>query len=356
MRIAITSMIFSLNGLTRAIVVMLIGLACASPALAGSHPCNEARSLRSDVAATPSTIEVTNRRSAPVSVELAGGSGATPNPATLAPGETRTIETYRSDAWISRDARRRCLARFVAEQELERWEITADGDDDYRRKNIRSFPVYVAPEFASNDRSILERCLTVLESNVAHLEKVVPSSAWQKISGLPIWLEYEIDPSYGGVYLGSHERIAAHGVALAKAGSMQFASSLATLVGSPLNPVGHELAHAYHDLVLSYAYQPIGLAFERARASGRYNAVRDLSGRWRRAYAMKNFLEFFASLSEAYFGTSYLFPFTREDLKESDPESYRVISEAWERPPETSRWPTGRWPTGRAPWPFGGPG
>lgn len=38
------------------------------------------------------------------------------------------------------------------------------------------------------------------------------------------------------------------------------------------------------------------------------------------------------SLSEAYFGESDTFPFTRDDLKEFDPDSYRVIAEAWERP------------------------
>jgi dipeptidyl-peptidase-4 len=322
----------------QAIVVLFITLVFASPASAGNGPCNAPRSLRADVAGIASTIEVTNRTATPVSIEPADGSGAIANSVTLAPGESRLIETYRTDAWISRDARRRCLSRFVSEQELEKWEITADGDGDYKRKDVRSFPVYVAPEFGNHDPALLERCLKVLESNVTRLEKVVPSSAWQKISGIPIWLEYEDNRSYGGTYFGSREQLAARGIALAKARSIQFVHSLATLVESPLNPVGHELAHAYHDLVLSYAYRPIWSAFEGARIDGRYNAVRDIWGRWRRAYAMENHLEFFASLSEAYFGTSHSFPFTREELKEFDPRSYKVISDAWERPPETSPW------------------
>ncbi len=47
---------------------------------------------------------------------------------------------------------------------------------------------------------------------------------------------------------------------------------------------------------------------------------------------MSNPMEFFAELSEAYFGTNDYFPFTRDDLKAFDPESYRAISTAWERP------------------------
>jgi hypothetical protein len=45
----------------------------------------------------------------------------------------------------------------------------------------------------------------------------------------------------------------------------------------------------------------------------------------------------------AYFFTNDFFPFTRDDLKAFDPESYRVISDAWERPyEEASRPPVPR--------------
>jgi dipeptidyl-peptidase-4 len=271
---------------------------------------------------------------------LIDGSGAITDYFTLAPGENRHLLTYRTHVWISRDARRRCLAGFVSEQESENWEIASTLDGDYERKNVRSFPVYVAPEFGSHHGSLLEQCLEVLDSNVKRIEDVIPSSAWRRISRTPIWLEYEPDWPHGGAYFSSREWLAENGMSVAKARSIQFASSLAAMVGSQQNPLMHELAHAYHDLVLSYFHPQISAAFERARASGRYNAVRHSSGRWERAYAMKNPREFFAMLSEAYFGTSDSFPFTRDDLKAFDPDSYRVISEAWERPSEeTSRWP-----------------
>jgi len=72
--------------------------------------------------------------------------------------------------------------------------------------------------------------------------------------------------------------------------------------------------------------------YNHAKLSGRYNAVRHASGRFEIAYAMRDHAEFFAELSEAYFGYNDFFPFTREDLKEFDPSSYAVISNAWERP------------------------
>ncbi len=321
-----------------ALVVMLVG---SAPAFAGERSCDRVGSLRSGAAEAISTIEVTNRRSIPSTVELIDGSGAVADYFTLAPGENRYLQTNRAQVWIGRDARRRCLAGFVSEQESEKWVITSTLDGDYERRNIRSFPVYVAPEFGKHENSLLERSLEVLDANARRIEDIIPSAAWHRISRVPIWLEYEPDPSYGGRYWPDFPKwLAAYDMSVAKAGSIQFTSSQATLAGHRVNPLMHELAHAYHDLVLSFDEPKIRTAFDRAQASGRYNAVRGPWGRWEKAYAMSNAMEFFAELSEAYFGINGFFPFTRDDLKAFDPDSYRVIAEAWERSPEeTSRWP-----------------
>jgi dipeptidyl-peptidase-4 len=238
------------------------------------------------------------------------------------------------------------LSRFVPENEFEAWEIAAALEDDYERANAGSFPVYVAPEFRHHDKSLLKQCLRVLEENARQVEEALPASAWQKISAVPIWLEFEPDRSYGGAYFPSWGWLVANGMTGAKAKSIQFTSSLPLMERSTQNPLMHELAHAYHDLVLSFSYAPILSQYHGAQLSGRYNAVRHSSGRIERAYAMQDHMEFFAQLSEAYFGTSGVFPFTREDLKEFDPGSFRVISKAWERPFEGS---SGR-PTRREIW------
>jgi hypothetical protein len=313
-------------------VALFVTFAGVEPALAGNRPCSEPESPRSEGADTTSTVTVTNRRVTPLTVEWVQGSSAVPQSVTLAPGESTQLQTYLTHAWMSRDARRRCLSRFVPTEKLETWEITVTLEDDYERKNIRSFPVYVAPEFNKHDPLLLEQCLQVLESNAKRIQEVLPPAAWKKISGVPIWLEYERDKSYGGAYFGSQEWLIANGLSGAKAKSIQFQRSLAVMVGSVQNPLMHEIAHAYHDLVLTSFYEPIFAAYRSAQLSGRYNAVRHSSGRFEIAYAMKNHREFFAELSEAYFGTSDFFPFTREDLKEFDPASYRAISNAWVRP------------------------
>ena len=333
------------------IAALGVALVSAAPAFAEQRSCAEVGSLRSGTVETTSTIEVTNSRPTRSTVELVDGSGAIADYFTLAPGENRQLQTYRTHAWIGRDTRRLCLSGFVSKEKSEKWEITSRRDDDYERRNVRSFPVYVAPEFGRH-QTLLERSLEVLDANARRIEDIIPSAAWHRISRVPIWLEYEPDPSYGGQYFpNSPKWLAAYDISIAKAGSVQFTSSLAAMAGYQPNPLMHELAHAYHDLVLSFDDPQIHTAFVRAQASGRYNAIRGRGGRWERAYAMSNHKEFFAELSEAYFGINGFFPFTRDDLKAFDPESYRVIATAWERPSEE----ISRWPSRSEFWHFGAP-
>ena len=218
---------------TAALIVTLIS---AAPAFAGQRSCAEIASLRSGAAETMSTVEVTNSRSIPSTVELVDGSGAIADYLALAPGENRHLQTHRTYVWISRDARRRCLAGFVSDQESEKWEITSTLDGDYERKNVRSFPVYVAPEFGRNQNPVLERILEVLDADARRIEDIIPSAAWHRISRVPIWLEYEPDRSYGGVYFSSQEWLAENGISVAKAGSIQFTSSMAAWAGYQVEP------------------------------------------------------------------------------------------------------------------------
>ena len=95
----------------------------------------------------------------------------------------------------------------------------------------------------------------------------------------------------------------------------------------------HELAHAYHDRVLGFENTEIEAAFQKARASGKYDKVlrQDSEGRKRldKAYAMSNAKEYFAECTEAFFARNDFFPFTREELKQHDPEMFGLLEKLW---------------------------
>jgi hypothetical protein len=54
-----------------------------------------------------------------------------------------------------------------------------------------------------------------------------------------------------------------------------------------------------------------------------------VDGRTVRHYAMTNHKEFFAEMSEAYFGTNDFFPFVHGELKQAEPEVHALLREIW---------------------------
>jgi hypothetical protein len=91
----------------------------------------------------------------------------------------------------------------------------------------------------------------------------------------------------------------------------------------------HELAHAFHDQVLGFEEARIRQIWERYVAAGRGARVLKIDGAKVRHYAMTNHKEFFAEMSEAYFGTNDFFPFVHGELKESEPETHALLTEIW---------------------------
>jgi Mlc titration factor MtfA (ptsG expression regulator) len=109
----------------------------------------------------------------------------------------------------------------------------------------------------------------------------------------------------------------------------------------------HELAHAYHDRFLpqGFANPEVKAACEKARAGGKYDRVERWHGNgkpntFERAYAMTNPQEFFAENTEAFFSRNDYFPFTREELKRHDPDTFKLLEKLWNlRPEEQAKQP-----------------
>lgn len=96
----------------------------------------------------------------------------------------------------------------------------------------------------------------------------------------------------------------------------------------------HELAHAYHDQVLGFENPRVKEVFEKYKKSGRGDKTLLYDGNRVKHYALTNQMEFFAEMTESYFGSNDFFPFNRAELKESEPEIYELMLGIWEDPPK----------------------
>ena len=93
----------------------------------------------------------------------------------------------------------------------------------------------------------------------------------------------------------------------------------------------HELAHAYHDQILSFENKEIIEAYKRSEKAGLYERVLLYRGGKTRHYARTNHKEFFAEMTESYVGVNDFYPFVRAELKEHDPQTYGLMEKIWGR-------------------------
>lgn len=202
---------------------------------------------------------------------------------------------------------------------------------NYTPTNVAGWTVRVNRELLSSQRELGSNALAVLEVHLRGITNVVPPRACAALQRVPLWLGVNDGHAECAEYHPSKDWLAKNGYNPHKAKCVEIGNARLFIDWSPKQPmmVLHELAHAYHDQVLGFENPRIRAAYERARASGRYDAVPRNNGRTERAYALADDHEYFAEVSEAFFGTNDYFPFTRDELKRHDPEVFEILQEVW---------------------------
>ncbi len=178
--------------------------------------------------------------------------------------------------------------------------------------------------------------LRFLEGKLSDIKVVVPEDKVKKLQTVTIVL----DLSHGNLrpmqYHPGAGWLKTNGYSpdLAKCVHIPRAADLATKRNISEQPwvILHELAHAYHDQVLGFDEPRIEEAYEKYKKSGRGEKTLLHDGRRVKHYALTNHKEFFAEMTESYFGSNDFFPFNRAELKESEPEIYELMANVWDTP------------------------
>jgi hypothetical protein len=91
----------------------------------------------------------------------------------------------------------------------------------------------------------------------------------------------------------------------------------------------HELAHAYHDQILSFDEPSIIKAYDDAMKKGIYEKSLLYTGDIVKHYGATNHKEYFAECTEAYLYHNDFFPFVRAELRKHDPEAFALMEKVW---------------------------
>jgi hypothetical protein len=207
-----------------------------------------------------------------------------------------------------------------------------DTEDRYKSKQLRGWTLKINKELLARKHADLHaRTLELLDDHLYRITRVIPATALAKLRKVPIWIELAHPRHPCMCYHVSRRWLREHNMNPSKAGGVEIANVRHFLTWTIDQPwmVLHELAHAYHHQVLGFDHAGIRACYDEAMREKRYHAVLHISGEKRKHYACTNPIEYFAEMTEAYFGTNDFYPFVRAELKQVDPRMADVIEKVW---------------------------
>jgi hypothetical protein len=207
-----------------------------------------------------------------------------------------------------------------------------DPEDQYVARQVRGWAVKVNKRLLVKEHERLrEEALELLDDHLYRIGRVVPAAALRKLRQVPVWVELAHPRHPCMCYHVSPEWLRQHGMNPAKAGGVELANCRNFLSWTHDQPwmVLHELAHAYHHQVLGFDHAGVRACYREAMRAKRYDSVLHIGGGKRRHYACTNPQEYFAEMTEAYFGTNDFYPFVRAELKQVDPRMFALLEKVW---------------------------
>ena len=91
----------------------------------------------------------------------------------------------------------------------------------------------------------------------------------------------------------------------------------------------HELAHGFHDQTIGFDDPRVTAAWKQFCDSGKYKSVLTTSGRMREHYGLTDPKEFFAEMTECYYGSNDFYPFVSGERKQAEPETFALLADIW---------------------------
>ena len=186
------------------------------------------------------------------------------------------------------------------------------------------------------DAAVGLRAIRFLEAKLVEIKAVVPEDRLKDLQAVTIVLDLNCGKLGAMQYHPDAGWLKANGYPadLAKCVHLPQAADLPTRRNINEQPwvILHELAHAFHDQKLGFDEPRIKAAYDRFKQSGRGDATLLYNGKRVKHYGLTDPMEFFAEMTESYFGTNNFFPFNRAELEESEPELFQLLTEIWNSP------------------------
>lgn len=225
-----------------------------------------------------------------------------------------------------------CLSPSVGRTEEAPPAAVYDSVERYEPRELEGWQILIHKDLLEADRAELFRPMwRELENQLYRVTRVVPHTALVELRKIPIWVEVAHPKHPCMCYHPDGKWLADNGMNPEKAKGVELANCKNFINWTKDQPwmLLHELAHGYHDRVLSFEQAEVKAAYEKSMQLNRYDTVQRISGRQEKAYATTNPQEYFAEASEALFGTNDFYPYVRSELQAHDPDFYLLLRKLW---------------------------
>ena len=216
------------------------------------------------------------------------------------------------------------VALFTAVAAAEAYEPTSH----YTVKNIEGWKVYVHKDLLPGGKHAETGAVALgrLKGDMIEVRRWMPDEPLKKLLKVGIWLEVDSTNGPHGRTPTFHyhpekdwlEKMDFH-PGKHKCVKYSRAEALANKKGRSSKTLLHELAHAYHDQVLTFDDPDILAAYKRCVEGTAYPE---------RDWVKSNHKEFFAGVTTRYFGTKE----ERKALEERDPILAKKLQKTWGKP------------------------
>lgn len=207
----------------------------------------------------------------------------------------------------------------------------------YQDRTIEGWTIRVDDRLLTDEnQKLTDRAMKFLEAKLFDITVVVPKDRLKKLQSVVIVVDLEHGKLTSMQYHPSKGWLKGNGYStdLAKCVHIPRASDIATKRNINEQPwvILHELAHAYHDQILGFDNPRVREAYDNFKTSGRGDKTLLYNGNRVKHYALTNPMEFFAEMTESFFGVNDFYPFTRAELKETEPETFELLRDIWLNP------------------------
>jgi len=201
----------------------------------------------------------------------------------------------------------------------------------YKQRQIEDWNVYVSPQLEEK-MALSKESLKLLGHKLHMVKRYVPEKALKQLQKVAIWVELENPNTPYMTYHCFKKTLQSQHQNPDKLGAVEIGNVTNFMQWSFLQPfmLLNQLARAYHDKVLGHDNTEIKAAHQQAVKSEKYDLVLRFDGQYVRHPALADEKEYFAEMSEAYYGVNDHYPFIQFELKQYDPNACDLLTKLWQ--------------------------